>query len=79
MWGKLGERYLRTQTTLIFDPQKLYRFLITPDVEVSSLLFACDQAVCITWQHSDERNAPTLKHTNYVISSYVTAGAIMHL
>ena len=61
-WGKLGDRNLRTQTTLIFDPQELYRFLTTPDVEVSSMLFVCDQAVWISYQHSDERHASTVKH-----------------
>jgi hypothetical protein len=79
MWGKLGERAFRSQITLIFDPQELYRFLATPGVEVSSLLFVKEQAVWISWLHSDERHAPTLKHANDVIASYVTAGARMHL
>ena len=78
MWGNLGERNLRPQTTLVFDQQELYRFLATPDVEVSSLLFVGNQAVWISWQHS-ERHAPTLKHANDVIACYVTAGARMHL
>ena len=64
--GKLGERNLRTQTTLIFGPQELYKFFATPDVEVTSLLFVGDQALWISWQHSDERHAPTLKHANDV-------------
>ena len=79
MWGKLGERNLRTQTTLIFDPKELYKFLATPDVEIPGLLFVGDHAVWISWQHSDERHAPTLKHANDVIASYVTTGARKHL
>jgi hypothetical protein len=79
MWGRLGERALRSQRTLRFDPQELYRFLATPGVEVSSLLFVKDQAAWISWLHSDERHAPSLKHANDVIASYVTAGARMHL
>ena len=48
-------------------------------MEGSYLLFVGDQAVCICWKHSDERQTPTFKHTNDVIGSYVTAGAKMHL
>ena len=50
-----------------------------PDLEVSSLLFVSDHAVCISWQHADERHAPTLEHTNDVIANYVTAGARIYL
>ena len=55
MWGKLGERNLRTQTTLIFDPKELYNFMATMDNEVSTLLFAGDQAVWISWTYSEAR------------------------
>jgi len=55
MWGKLGERNLRMQTTLIFDPKELYNFLATMDNELSTLLFAGDQAVWISWKHSEAR------------------------
>ena len=50
-----------------------------PDVEVSSLLFVSDHAVWISWQNADERHAPTFKHTNDIIASYVTAGEGIHL
>jgi hypothetical protein len=79
MWGKLGEGALRRQTTLIFDPQELYRFLATPGVKVTSLLFVKDQAVWISWLHTGEEHAPNLKDAHVVIASYVTAGARIHL
>jgi hypothetical protein len=78
MWGKLDERALRSQTTMIFEPQELYRFFTTPGVKESSLLFVNDQAVWISWIHSDESHALTLKHANDV-ASYVKTGARMHL
>ena len=34
MWGKLTERRNRTQTKLISQPAELYKFLVTPGVEV---------------------------------------------
>jgi len=34
MWGKLTERSNRTQTKLISEPAELYRFLVTPGVQV---------------------------------------------
>jgi len=39
MWVKLTERSNRTQTKLISQPAKLYRFLETSGVEVQSMLF----------------------------------------
>jgi len=66
MWGKLTERSNRTQTKLISEPGELYRFLVTPGIEVQNVLLA------------DER-VPSLRHTNEVIGAYVTAGARIHL
>jgi len=36
---------MRTQTQLISDPQDLYRFLATPDIEVATLLLAGDSVL----------------------------------
>jgi hypothetical protein len=36
MWGKLTERNNRTRTKKISDPQELYRFLVTPVIEVAA-------------------------------------------
>jgi hypothetical protein len=35
-WSKLTERSNRTQTKIVADPHELYRFLVTPGVEVMS-------------------------------------------
>ena len=42
MWGKLTERNNRTKSKMITDPQKIYRFLATPGIEVANLVFASD-------------------------------------
>jgi len=47
MWGKLTERSNRTQTLLISQPAELYRFLVTPGVEVQNM-FANDDVVWIS-------------------------------
>jgi hypothetical protein len=39
MWGKLTERSNRTQTKLISEPHELYRFLVTPGIEVQNMMF----------------------------------------
>jgi hypothetical protein len=55
---------------MIADPYDLYRFLATPGIEVSSLLFAGDEVVWATWRHVEEEdNMPALRHTNEVIGS----------
>jgi len=72
MWGKLTERSKRTQTKLISQPTELYRFLITPGVEVQNVLFANNNVVWISWQYSADERVPSLRHTNEVIGAYVT-------
>jgi len=79
MWGKLTERSNTTQTKLISEPGELYRFLATPGIEVHSMLFANDDVVWISCQHSADELVPSLRHTNEVIGAYVTAGARIHL
>ena len=79
MWGKLTERINRTQTKLISEPGELYRFLVTPGIEVQNMLFASDEVVWISWQHSEDERVPSLRHINEVIGAYVTAGGRIHL
>jgi len=79
MWGKLAERNNRTKTKMVTEPHELYRFLVTPGIEVTNLLFVSDEAVWMSWIYAADEKAPNLKHTNEVIAAYVTAGARMHL
>ena len=69
----------RTQTKLISDPKELYRFLATPGIEVTNLMFANDDVVWISWKFTAEERVSSLLHTNEVIDAYVTAGAGIHL
>ena len=79
MCGKLTERNDRTRTKMISDPQELYRFLATPCIEVSALIFASDDVVWASLRYIPEEKVPNLRHTNEVIGAYVTAGARIHL
>jgi G:T-mismatch repair DNA endonuclease (very short patch repair protein) len=79
MWGKLTERNNRTQTKMITEPRELYRFLATPGIEVTNMLFLSNDVVWATWRHIDDEVIPSLCHTNEVIGAYVTAGARIHL
>ena len=45
MSGKICENPRKKQTILISDPQELYRFLATPMIEVTNLLYAGDSVV----------------------------------
>jgi hypothetical protein len=78
MWGKLTERNNRTRTKMITD-HKNKKFLVTPGIDVTSLFFANDQVVWVSWKYIEEEKIPCLKHTNEVIRAYVTAGARIHL
>jgi len=78
MWGKLTERSKQRQTKLISDPHELYRFLVTPGIEVRNMVFANDDVVWISWRFSSEERVPSLSYTNEVMGAYVTAGAKIH-
>ena len=80
LWGKLTESSNRPQNKMIADPQELFRFLATPGIEVTNLLFAGDEVVWVTWKYmEEEENMPVLRHTNEVIGAYVTTGARLKL
>ena len=79
MWGKLTERSNRPQTKLISEPHELYKFLVTPGIEVLNMMFASDEVVWISWQFASEERVASLRHTNEVIGAFVTAGARIHL
>jgi hypothetical protein len=62
------------------EPRELYRFLAAPDVEVTDVLFANDDAVWVKWKYAnEEQDVPLLRHTNNVIGAYVTTGARLKL
>jgi hypothetical protein len=50
-WGKLTESNNRPQNKIIADPQELYRFLATPGIEVTDLLFAGDEVVWVRFRY----------------------------
>jgi hypothetical protein len=75
MWGKLNERNDRARTKMISEPQELYRFLVTPGIEVADLMFASDDAVCASWRFITEENVPNVRCTNEAIGAFITAGA----
>jgi len=70
------ERNDRTQTKF---NSELCRFLATPGIEVTNLMFASEYEVWISWKHAAEKHVPSLRHTNEVIGSYFHAGARFHL
>jgi hypothetical protein len=54
---------------MVADPHELYKFLATPGVEVTHLLFASDEVVWVTWHVSEEEQLPGPRHTNEVIGA----------
>jgi hypothetical protein len=64
---------------MISEPQELYRLLATPGIEVDTLLFCSDDVVWASWTFTEEEQAPSLRQTNDVLGSYVTAGARLRL
>jgi len=49
MWDKLTQRNDRSMTKIIKEPKELYKFLSSPGIEVTNLVFASDDVVWIKW------------------------------
>jgi len=75
----MTERNDSSRTKIITKPHELYTFLAPPGVEVTNLVFASEDVVCLSWKLSAEENVLYLTHTNEVIGAYVTAGVRIHL
>jgi hypothetical protein len=79
-WGKLTESSKRPQNNMIDDPQELFRFLATPGIDLTNLLFAGDEVVRVTWKYLElEEDGAALRHTNGTIGAYVTTAAHLKL
>jgi len=79
MWGKLTEINNRTNSKMISDPYEMYRFLLTPCIEFTNLMFASDDVLWASWRFIEEEMIPNLRNTNDVIGAYVTAAARLYL
>jgi len=71
------DRSNMTQKKLISGPAELYRFLVTPGVEVQNMLFASDDVIC--YLGSIQPTSACLAYVTEIIGAYVTAGARIHL
>jgi len=60
---------------MISEPKELYMFLSSPGIELTSLLFASDHVVWLSWHYAEEKHIPNLRHTNEVTGAYVTMAA----
>ena len=60
MSGKICENPRKKQTILISDPQELYRFLPTPGIEGTNLLFAGDSVMWLALRHAEESRVQNL-------------------
>jgi hypothetical protein len=65
------------KSKVIADLQELFRFLATPSIEVTNLLFAVDEVLWAKWNYMGEQgNMPVLRHTNEEIGVYVRPGSV---
>jgi hypothetical protein len=78
-WGYRTELNNRPKTKMIADPQKLFRILAMPGVEVTSILFFADRRGGMGHVKYADKNMPILRYTNEVIGAYVTTGARLKL
>ena len=78
MWDKLTEGNNSTKSRIISDHHELYRFLKTPGIEVTNLMFASDDVVWASSCFIAQEEISSLRCTNEVILVYVTEGVRLH-
>jgi len=47
---------------MIWDAHELYRFLVTPGIEMATLVYAGDDLVSASWRFMADEEIPNLRH-----------------
>ncbi|XP_078499011.1 uncharacterized protein LOC144828487 [Lissotriton helveticus] len=78
LWGKFAQRTNLSNTTLISDPDELFKYLFAPCYEVSSCEFIDDDTAALCWKYAQEY--PTSSNNiNIFIACFTTAHARLEL
>ncbi|XP_078531047.1 uncharacterized protein LOC144817954 [Lissotriton helveticus] len=78
LWGKFAQRTNMSNTTLITDPDELFKYLFAPCYEVSSCEFIDDETAAVCWKYTKEYPT-TCNNINIFIACFTTAHARLEL
>lgn len=78
LWGKFAQRTNLSNTTIITDPDELFKYLFEPCYGVSSCDFIDDQTAVLCWKYTKEYPT-TCNNINIFIACFTTAHARLEL
>ncbi|XP_044161370.1 uncharacterized protein LOC122946097 isoform X2 [Bufo gargarizans] len=74
LWGKFGQRSNLPQTSIVTDPDELFRYVFQPSYDVSVLNFIDDETAAVNWRFTKGHHMAS-KNANVVIASFTMAHA----
>ncbi|XP_060550634.1 uncharacterized protein LOC117657823 [Pantherophis guttatus] len=78
LWGKFGQSTTQLTTSVVTEPEELFKYLFVPHYEVSSCEFVDDETAIVTWKTAKKH--PTKSTcTNLFIACFTTAYARLEL
>ncbi|KAK9395671.1 hypothetical protein NXF25_019032 [Crotalus adamanteus] len=78
LWGKFGQSTNHLTTSVVTNPEDLFKYLFVPYYDVSSCEFVDTETAIVTWKTA--KNHPTKSTcTNVFIASFTTAYARLEL
>ncbi|XP_032094416.1 uncharacterized protein LOC116523417 [Thamnophis elegans] len=78
LWGKFGQSTNHLTTSVVTNPEELFKYLFVPYYDVSSCEFVDTETAVVTWKTA--KNQPTKSScTNVFIASFTTAYARLEL
>ena len=78
MWGKFGQRLIKTQVQEFDDPQTFHQFLDTDSLDVRHVSIINDQMVEVHYQHQKE-DIPVSPNLNIFVACFTTCHARIKL
>ncbi|KAE8597395.1 hypothetical protein XENTR_v10005656 [Xenopus tropicalis] len=78
LWGKFGQRSNLPHTSIVTDPDELFKLAFLPYYELSEVNFINDETAAVNWKYSKERYTIN-KNTNIFIACFTTAYARLEL
>ena len=74
MWGKMAQRENMGTSEIVTEPDKFFKLLADPEIEVTGFLPVNDEVLYVRWCCTDEV-ARSSSNTNVVMAAYTTAQA----
>ena len=78
LWGKFGQRSNLPRTSIVTDPDELFKLAFVPYYDLTEVNFIDDDTAIANWRYVKERHTQN-RNTNIFIACFTTAYARLEL